>query len=224
MIDNSTPLRRARNNHRNLVGQRFGKLTVIERAACDGHGRSRWIAVCDCGSEPRDYDQYTLLSKHSASCGCTIVPSHTTHGWIRDCPSEYKAWWSLIRRCTDPEDEGYHRYGGRGISVCDRWLGEHGVAQFIADMGLRPGRGYSIERKNNNGNYEPTNCVWATAKQQANNRRTTVFVTIDGISRPASYYYERIGLTARAFHMRRYHGWSDEKAATTQPRVKRGNQ
>lgn len=83
---------------------------------------------------------------------------------------EYHAWWKMIDRCLHPKSQDYKNYGARGITVCERW--QESVNNFIADMGLRPGDGYSLERKNNNGNYEPSNCKWGTKLEQGRNRRT----------------------------------------------------
>ncbi|HEY1814872.1 MAG TPA: hypothetical protein VGG74_21140 [Kofleriaceae bacterium] len=115
------------------------------------------------------------------SCGCLKrdadarwIESNTKHG---DAPHdgerspEYSAWAAAIQRCTNPENQSFKNYGARGISVCARWLGNRGFTNFLADMGRRPSSKHSIDRINNDGNYEPSNCRWATAKQQARNKR-----------------------------------------------------
>lgn len=88
----------------------------------------------------------------------------------RQFPVEYSAWAQMIRRCTRPVYASFHRYGGRGIKVCDRWLGEEGFANFLADMGKRPSQGHSLDRRDNDGNYTPENCRWATSAEQARNQ------------------------------------------------------
>ena len=127
---------------------------------------------------------------------------------------EYATWVAMKQRCTDPDCNSYHRYGGRGIKICHRWV--FSFLDFLQDMGQKPTPKHSIERKNNNGDYEPDNCVWATAKQQANNRRNNRVLTIDGKSQTVAQWAEEFNVGERGIVNRLERGW-DAKRALTAP-------
>ena len=154
-----------------LVGQRFGRLTVIAFESMSKSG-ARWNVRCDCGMK-RIIRRKHLTGHATQSCGCfrkecarIRAREHIVHGMSGTLI--YQLWSSMKARCTNPRDPGWRRYGGRGITVCRRW---RTFDNFLADMGTKPA-GKSIDRLNNDGDYEPSNCRWATPKQQANNRRT----------------------------------------------------
>lgn len=152
------------------IGDRFGRLTVISKGESK-NTQTRWVCKCDCGNSTLSYGP-ALRKGQSTSCGCyrkeRIVAAKTKHGAARSShrTPTYRSWESMIRRVSSPEYKGFHRYGGRGISVCNRWR-DYGL--FLKDMGERP-NGTSLDRINPDGNYEPNNCRWADAMTQRHNR------------------------------------------------------
>ena len=154
---------------KDLSGQRYGRLTVVgDTGRRDDSGRVIWRCRCECGNE-RDAVGRDLTAGRTTSCGCKkserAKTAATTHG-AKGTP-EYRSWQSMLTRCTNPKYHRWDRYGGRGITVCDRW---QTFENFLADMGARPA-GTSLDRfPNPDGNYEPGNCRWATRQQQRSNR------------------------------------------------------
>jgi len=154
-----------------LLGQRFGRLTVIDGPFVINKKR-HWKSVCDCGQECTN--QQTVLRRGEAiSCGCfrreTTKALHEVHGRRRD--PEYKVWVGLRDRCENPNASSFARYGGRGIKFCESWSS---FENFFAHMGPRPSPKHSLDRINNDGDYEPGNCRWATQAQQCRNQSTNV--------------------------------------------------
>jgi hypothetical protein len=129
---------------------------------------------------------------------------------------EYSSWRSALQRCCDPTFVYYSYYGGRGITVCERW---RDFSNFYADMGPRPTPQHTLDRIDNDGPYAPKNCRWATRQEQARNRRSNRMLTHNGETLCLSEWAERIDLPANALYMRLYNGWSTEQALT-RPRSK----
>lgn len=126
---------------------------------------------------------------------------------------EYISWLAILARCTNPNNPNFQRYGARGISVCERW--RNNFESFLEDMGTRPSRNHSVERIDNSGNYDPANCKWATAKEQANNRRSSRFVDLHGERKTLSEWCQLKGLGRSTVSQRLRYGWTVEKALLT---------
>ena len=158
-----------KNRRKPCLGQVFGRLTVIEEVDAYSHHGRLVKAMCSCGSVViKRID--TLRTGNTLSCGCLAKEAPrlrpTAHGLKRT--PEYRAWSGMHDRCGNPNGNSFEDYMGRGITVCERWKS---FLNFLADMGVRPSSEHSLDRRDNDGNYEPGNCRWATAEEQAHNRR-----------------------------------------------------
>lgn len=176
-------------------GQRFGRLAVVRFERLAGRANA-YLCQCDCGKTSVTTAQKLIAGK-THSCGClareTSALVHLRHGHARHngkTTSTYKVWSGMKARCLSPSDKSFSQYGGRGITVCERWLT---FENFLADMGEHPA-GMSIERKDNLGNYEPDNCKWATVTEQNRNKRTSVFIEHNGERRTISHWSEILGV------------------------------
>lgn len=198
----------------NLTGRVFGRLTVLNYAGCRYPGRStgghRWLCECSCGTK-KTVDGGPLKSSRQVSCGCYLQERRTKHG--RCGSPEYVVWQGMTQRCTNPNDSKYADYGGRGITICERW---RDFANFFADMGERPSPRHTLERKNNNSGYEPGNCCWATRKQQLRNRRNNHRVTFRGETLCLVEWAERTGININTLR-KRLRKWPAERALATPP-------
>lgn len=198
-------------NFRDLTGERFGKLVAIRRLANRG-GRVLWECSCDCGVQTEVLST-NLTRVHTTSCGCVkrerCEESRTTHG-LSKAPI-YSVWRNMLNRCENSRVRAFKDYGGRGIRVCERW---HVFENFYADMGNIPA-GKTLDRIDFNGNYEPSNCRWATLVEQASNTRKNRFVTHNGKTQTVSAWAREVGLTAGRLGLRLAKGWSVEKALST---------
>lgn len=209
----------------NLVGQRFGYLTVIDRVGSKpslGSTRVIWLARCDCGKEIERPG--TLLKNGKIrSCGCYRSKHHPQlkHGHARSGSHtrEYNSWHHMRDRCLRPTSIKWKDYGARGITVCERWLV---FENFYTDMGDCP-KGHTLDRIDVNGNYEPGNCRWATPLMQSRNVRKNVYLTVNGETRPIWEWAEVTGIDARTLNMRRLRGWNDDQIVNTPKGVRRPN-
>lgn len=189
---------------KNLAGQTFGKLTVLCRVPNENN-RATWYCRCACGGL-KVTDSKALRTGKTASCGCLRV----SHGMSKTCPL-YRLWTSMRGRCNNPNDQSYAYYGRRGIKVCSRW---DSFELFVADMGPRP-FGTSIERRNNDGDYEPDNCYWATPVEQASNTSRTRLLTAGGRTQTMSTWARELGLDPASLVGRLARGWTEEEACLT---------
>lgn len=171
-----------------LTGHRIGKLTVVRHVG-SVNNRSAWLCLCTCGGTKVVSSAMLRMAEAgrtgTRSCGCLrsesrIVHGATAHGKLTP---EYQTWAAMRSRCFDTGHHAHSRYGGRGITICERWLGENGYGNFVADMGRRPSRQHCIERIDNDGNYEPNNCRWATKAEQNRNKSDAHLITVNGVTR-----------------------------------------
>lgn len=195
------------------VGDVFSRWTVIAIGSVRPFENIK--CRCACGTE-RATRAERLLSGRSGSCGCLRDDNLTTHGLtktsIRESSHEYWVWNAMVQRCTNPNDRGYMNYGGRGITVHPNW---HKFEGFDSDMGKRPGKGYSLERKDNDKGYGPANCQWQTRKEQNRNKRNNRIIRVNGEERCLQEWAERLGVGHTTILLRLRAGWTAEKAVTT---------
>lgn len=194
-----------------LSGQRFGRLVVLYRdTKSKPSGGTKWICLCDCGNT-KSVVATNLKNRRTRSCGCLQSELTSlrckTHGDGSGCRL-FRIWKAMKSRCYYERDVGYHLYGGRGISVCDLWRGSY--ASF-KEWALK--NGYSekltLDRIDPNGNYEPSNCRWATYKEQCNNKRGNVHITYNGETHTLSEWAEITGIKIATLANRKRLGWSD---------------
>lgn len=218
--------------HKNIViGNKYGRWTVL------GVGESRfysdktkktsiehrmWLCLCECGTE-RVVSEMSLKSGKSVSCGCynreRSSLKHTKHGEVvGDIKSvEYSVWSQLKARCNNPKNSRFAMYGGRGISVCERW---NEFGNFLEDMGRRPGKSYSLDRIDNNKGYSPDNCKWSTPHEQMTNRTITRFVSMNGEKVPLATLAKQHNIPANTLRFRILKGWDIDEALNKPVRYK----
>ena len=214
-------------NFIDLTGQKFGRITVLKlNGSRSTSNKPFWDCVCDCGTHFKTISD-SLRGGLSKSCGCLRkergLSIRTTHGLTttRKYARECSAWYDMIQRCNNPDLSNYAYYGGRGISVCNRWL--ESFENFFKDMGPKPKGGrWGLDRIDNNKGYYKANCRWASDTQQARNTRGNVLVTLNGETKCVAEWCEIKVLRRGTFENRRKLGWSIEKALTT-PIRRRGN-
>lgn len=195
----------------NLTGQRFSRLLALEYVKA----KNAWRCLCQCGTEK--YVNTTALRQGKIiSCGCArderVGAMNLRHGATHS--PEYTTWRGMKGRCLNPKASQYPYYGGRGITICQRWLDS--FEAFLADMGTRP-PGMTLDRILVDGNYEPGNCRWATPTEQVTNSGTALRLTHNGITDTAAGWGRRLGMRPGFIRGRLFHGWSVERALTEPP-------
>lgn len=202
------------------VGERFGRWEVIALTGVQQY----LVCKCDCGTE-RPVFRNSLVNGTSVSCGCynkeRSIQANTKHGEVsRGKPSvEYTTWQAMLRRCYNTKNPRYSSYGGRGIKVCNRW---QSFEPFLQDMERRPSTAHSLDRIDNDKDYEVGNCRWATASEQMTNRRNTLTIDIGGQTTPIAFLAKETGIPANTLRARIFDlKWDLEKALTAPVRSKR---
>lgn len=189
------------------VGRKFGRLTVLSVVPLPPKTKQRKIIVrCDCGSV-KEVRLSHVRGGLTQSCGCLIIETITKHGHAHrrtKSADEYVIWLGMRHRCNTPQKAKHKNHAGRGIKVCARW---DDFAAFLEDMGPRPSKAHSIERIDNDGDYEPGNCRWATVKEQAHNKRTNHLLTLDGETLPIAAWAARSGIHENTILYRVRYGW-----------------
>lgn len=205
----------------NLIGRKFGRLEVLEfigrrigrRRNGASHRSFYWRCICECGTH-RIAMGGNLVKGNIVSCGCfqreLLSANRRTHGLTKT--PEYKVWGSMIDRCTNPKNDCWGRYGGRGISICPEW--RRSFETFLADIGPRPTRKHTLDRINNNGNYEPSNCRWATQTTQSRNKRNNRILTFNGATLCVVDWANITGLNPCTIYARLDAGWTAERTLT----------
>jgi len=194
---------------------RFGRLTIIKRTGLDEtskYYKPMVLCLCDCGKEIIK-NLYDITSGHTKSCGCLRDEGRKPiHGMTKS--PEWNTWCHIKQRCYDKNAKDFKRYGGRGIKMCDKWL--NSFEAFFSDMGHRPFPNYTIERINNNGNYEPKNCAWIHHDKQALNRRNNTIIYYNGQYLTIGEWNTKMGFPHGLISQRLNKlGWSVNKSLST---------
>lgn len=188
----------------NLVGKKYSLLTVVSYM-----GNSNWRCDCECGRFTFVNGDH-LKTGHTKSCGCIRKPKPGHRESNIRTTKEYRAWSHIKARCYNPKDKAYHNYGGRGITVCDRWRASY--ENFLADMGRAPSPKHSIDRIKNELGYSKENCRWADKIHQANNTRKTIMVTYLGKTQPLCFWCRELNIKRTTVFNRLRRGWTPERA------------
>lgn len=185
-------------NFKDLSGKKYGRLLVVKMSSLK-RGSVLWNCLCECGKN-KDVTTSALNSGNTSSCGC-MRNAHKKilkHGEGKCVTKEYRAWADMKNRCYSSSSKIYKFYGGRGISVCEKWISSYEI--FLQDMGRAPTVKHSLDRfPDKNGNYEPRNCRWATPKEQQNNIRSNVFVEYNGESLTKAQWRSRLRINKSTF-------------------------
>lgn len=198
-----------------MIGQKFGRLTVVEKSPVQCND-TKWECICDCGKRCT-VRGHMMRSGKTSSCGCfgdqRRVEYNTTHG--HSGTPTYRSWQHMMERCYDEDSKNWHRYGGRGITVCDRW--RNSFENFLEDMGIKPS-GTTIDRINNDGNYGPENCRWADKWQQAWNTSQNKRITYNGESKCLHEWAFIYDVSFTTLRTRLGRGWTMDQAVSKEKR------
>lgn len=196
-----------------LTGRKFGRLTVLERDGHNSRGDIMWWCRCDCGGITHTSGQ-NLKSGMTKSCGCLRVEAvkniKTTHGYSKE--RLYGIWKGMLSRCNNASNTNYKDYGGRGIEVCPDWFAFKSFKDWSLSHGYQ--EDLTIDRVNVDGNYEPSNCRWVDIETQANNKRNTVRVTYNGVTKSITEWSKQYNMPRATLYERLKNGWDIEKALT----------
>lgn len=200
----------------NLVGQRFGKLVVVERLPTNRHGEIEWLCQCDCGNTHKA-TSYNLTQGRTTQCRQCMINQIACANTKHNCSPKrlHEIWVNMKTRCHNQHYSLYHRYGGRGIKVCDEW--EHSFANF-REWALNNGysKDLTIDRIDNDGDYCPENCKWSTVTEQSNNRISNRILVLNGEPDTMANWSRRTGIPYWVIQRRLYDlKWSDEKTLST---------
>jgi hypothetical protein len=215
------------------VGDKFGRWTVIsqsepriyrDKTKKTASVHIMWSCICECGVSSA-VSEMNLKNSKSTSCGCYTREasrrSNTKHGESRRRSPEYNAWQTMRDRCLNPRNKRFAKYGGRGITICDRWLESY--TNFLEDMGRRPSAKHSLDRENNDKGYDKDNCRWTTSDVQMTNRSVTRYVDTPDGRIPLATLAKKHGIPANALRFRILKGWALDAALSTPVRDKNPN-
>lgn len=191
---------------KDIAGSRFGKLIASEELPMENSMR-KWRLICDCGNSVEVLQKRFLYERGIRSCGCDM-PSHERHG--KSESPEHKVWQQMKYRCSNPNATGYHKYGGRGIKVCDEW--QRSFTAFLRDVGYRPSMAHTLDRIDNNKGYEPKNVRWTDQKTQARNTSKNRLVEVDGRTVTLAEAVEERGLNYNTVLYRILRGKTPQEA------------
>ena len=204
---------------KDITGQRFGRLIALGPVGKNDNSNVIWLCVCDCGKITNVVGDY-LRKGGTRSCGCLSQESRTVHG-MRGT-AIYRIWSHIKGRCINQSDNAYASYGGRNIHICDEW--RHDFQAFYDYVSALPDygkKGYSIDRIDNDGDYEPGNVQWSSSKQQSRNRRSNILLTYAGKTQCVADWADELGIKKTVLYDRIYNGWTAEKILTQPIRQRR---